>query len=79
MQMAVEKGLKVPCLFMITEVSIRCPKNLEVAIRRIPAYTPQYTTGKNWKKNDSNSFFWRRSLIEIDAKVSLVVINVMFV
>jgi len=29
---------------MITEVSIRCQKNLEVAIRRIPAYTPQYTT-----------------------------------
>ena len=39
-----EKGLKVPCLFMITEVSIRCQKNLEVGIRRIPAYTPQYTT-----------------------------------
>jgi len=31
---------------MITEVSIRCQKNLEVGIRRIPAYTPpQYTTG----------------------------------
>ena len=44
MQRAVEKGLKVPCLFMITEVSIRCQKNLEVGIRRIPAYTPQYTT-----------------------------------
>jgi len=40
MQRAVEKGLKVPCLFMITEVSICCQKNLEVAIRRIPAYTP---------------------------------------
>ena len=40
MHRAVEKGLKVPCLFMITEVSIRCQKNLEVAIRRIPAYTP---------------------------------------
>ena len=26
MQRAVEKGLKVPCLFMITEVSIRCQK-----------------------------------------------------
>jgi len=25
-QMGVAKGLKVPCLFMITEVSIRCPK-----------------------------------------------------
>jgi len=28
---------------MITEVSILCQKNLEVGIRRIPAYTPQYT------------------------------------
>jgi len=36
----VEKGLKVPCLFMITEVSIRCQKNPEVGIRRIPANTP---------------------------------------
>jgi len=26
MQRAVEKGLKVPCLFMISEVSIRCQK-----------------------------------------------------
>ena len=25
--MGVAKGLKVPCLFMITEVSIRCQKN----------------------------------------------------
>ena len=44
MQRGVAKGLKVPCLFMITEVSIRCQKNPEVGIRRIPAYTPQYTT-----------------------------------
>ena len=36
----VTKGLKVPCLFMIAEVSIRCQKNPEVGIRRIPAYTP---------------------------------------
>ena len=43
-QTGVAKGLKVPCLFMIAEVSIRCQKNLEVGIRRIPAYTPQYTT-----------------------------------
>ena len=43
-QRGVAKGLKVPCLFMITEVSIRCQKNPEVGIRRIPAYTPQYTT-----------------------------------
>ena len=44
MQTGVAKGLKVPCLFMITEVSIRCQKNPEVGIRRIPAYTTQYTT-----------------------------------
>jgi len=44
-QRGVAKGLKVPCLFVITEVSIRCQKNPEVGIRRIPAYTPQYTTG----------------------------------
>ena len=43
-QRGVAKGLKVPCLFMITEVSIRCPKNPDIGIRRIPAYTPQYTT-----------------------------------
>ena len=44
-QRGVAKGLKVPCLFMITEVSIRCQKNPEVGVRRIPAYTPpQYTT-----------------------------------
>jgi len=43
-QRGVAKGLKAPCLFMITEVCIRCQKNPEVGIRRIPAYTPQYTT-----------------------------------
>jgi len=43
-QTGVAKGLKVPCFFMITEVSIRCQKKPEVGIRRIPAYTPQYTT-----------------------------------
>ena len=43
-QRGMAKGLKVPCLFMITEVSIRCQKTPEVGIRRIPAYTPQYTT-----------------------------------
>ena len=43
-QRGVAKGLKVPCLFMITQVSIRCQKNPEVGIRRIPSYTPQYTT-----------------------------------
>jgi len=45
MQRGVAKGLKVPCLFMITEVSIytiRCQKNPEVGIRRIriPPNTP---------------------------------------
>jgi len=44
-QRGVAKGLKVPCLFMITEVSIRCQKKPEVGIRRIPAYTHQYATG----------------------------------
>jgi len=43
-QRGVAKGLKVPRLFMITEVSIAVKKNPEVGIRRIPAYTPQYTT-----------------------------------
>ena len=47
MQRGVAKGLKVHCLFMITEVSIRSQKNPEVGIRRIPAYTPQYTTADN--------------------------------
>ena len=41
MQTGAAKGLKVPYLFMITEVSIRCQKRPEVGIRRIP---PQYTT-----------------------------------
>jgi len=53
----VTKGLKVPCLFMITEVSIRCQKNPEVSIRRIPAYTPntQLLTSpavtKSWRRH----------------------------
>ena len=47
MQRGMTKGPKVPCLFMITEVSIRCQKTPEVGIRRIPAYTPQYTTASN--------------------------------
>jgi len=47
-QRGVTKGLKLPCLFMITEVSIRCQKTPEVGVRRIPAYTPpQYTTADN--------------------------------
>jgi len=40
MQTGVAKGLKVPCLFMIAEVSIRCQENPEVGIRRIPPNTP---------------------------------------
>jgi len=45
-QTGVAKGLKVPWLFMIAEVSIRCQKNPEVGIRRIglPAYTPPPNT-----------------------------------
>ena len=60
MQRGVPKGLKVPCLFMIAEVSIRCPKNPEVGIRRIPAYTPQYTTGY-----DTRCYFNVRSKADI--------------
>ena len=49
-QRGMAKGLKVPCLFMIAEVSIRCQKTPEVGICRIPAYTPQYTTANiNYK------------------------------
>jgi len=36
--------MRLSCERVITEVSIRCQKNPEVGIRRIPAYTPQYTT-----------------------------------
>ena len=38
-----KRGWRRACLFMITQVSIRCQKNPEVGIRRIPP--PQYTTG----------------------------------
>ena len=55
-QRGVAKGLKVPYLFMITEVSIRCQKNPDVGIRRIPAYAPpQYTTAymiSSWSVTD---------------------------
>jgi len=37
---------------MIAEVSIRCQKTPEVGIRRIPAYTPQYTTVCSGKCNE---------------------------
>ena len=55
-QRGVAEGLKVPCLFMITEVSIRCRKNREVGIRRIPAYTPQYTTAGDCRMHLVNLF-----------------------
>jgi len=55
-QRGLAKGLKVHCLFMITEVSIRCQKNPEVGIRRIPAYTPQYTTADNHASTPPLSF-----------------------
>jgi len=48
MQWGVAKGLKVPCLFMITEVSIRCQKNPG---GWYTPYTPQYTTGHNITQN----------------------------
>ena len=44
-QRGVAKGLKVPCLFMIAEVSIRCPKKpggWYTPYTRV--YPPQYTT-----------------------------------
>jgi len=41
MQRGVAKGLKVPYLFMITEVSIRCQKKPG---GWYTTYTPQYTT-----------------------------------
>ena len=48
MQTGVAKGLKVPCLFMSTEVSVCCQKTPEVGIRRIPAYTPPNTPLHVW-------------------------------
>ena len=44
-QRGVAKGLKVPCFFMITEVSIRCqkkPGGWYTPYTRV--YSPQYTT-----------------------------------
>ena len=39
------KGLKVPCLFMITEVSIRCQKTRRLVYAVYPRIPPpQYTT-----------------------------------
>jgi len=47
-QRGVAKGLKVPCLFMITEVSIRCQKNPWRLVYGVyPRIPPQYTTGDN--------------------------------
>ena len=48
MQRGVANGLKVLCLFMITEVRIRCQKNPDVGIGPTP-YTPQYTTGHRYE------------------------------
>jgi len=45
MQRGVAKGLKVPCLFMITEVSIRCPKN---PVGWYTAYTRVYPPIHHW-------------------------------
>jgi len=46
-QWGVAKGLKVPCLFMITEVSIRCQKNPGGWYTPYTRVYPQYTTGLN--------------------------------
>ena len=43
-QRGVAKGLKVPCLFMITEVSIRCPKKPGGWYTPYTRIYPQYTT-----------------------------------
>ena len=45
MQTGVAKGLKVPCLFMITEVSIRCQKTRRLVYGVYPRIPPKYTTG----------------------------------
>jgi len=37
-------GLKVPCLFMIAEVSIRCQKTRRLVYDVYPRIPPQYTT-----------------------------------
>ena len=56
-QRGVAKGLKVPCLFMIIEVSIRCQKNPEVGIRRMyPRIPPQYTTGLEYEVPQSRLY-----------------------
>jgi len=48
MQRGVAKGLKVPCLFMITEVSIRCQKTRRLVYAVYPSIPPpQYTTACN--------------------------------
>ena len=47
-QTGVAKGLKIPCLFMIAQVSIRCQKNRRLVYAvypRIVRIPPQYTTG----------------------------------
>ena len=44
-QTGVPKGLKVPCLFMIAEVSIRCQKNPGSWYTPYTRVYPQYTTG----------------------------------
>ena len=44
-QTGAAKGLKVPCLFMITEVSIRCQKNPGGWYTPYTRVYPQYITG----------------------------------
>jgi len=48
-QRGVAKGLKVPCLFMITEVSIRCQKNLGGWYTAYTRVYPQYTTARSYR------------------------------
>ena len=62
-QRGVTKGLKIPCLFMITEVSIRCQKNPEVGIRRIPPNTPLALKSKETVRNFTRDW---RAIIDVE-------------
>jgi len=52
MQRGVAKGLKVPCLFMIAEVSIRCQKTRGGWYAPYTRVYPQYTTAGGPRERD---------------------------
>ena len=66
MQTGVAKGLKVPCLFMITEVSIRCQKPggwvYGVYPRIPPPNTPLHIAGNRLTLN-CRVLFWLATLV----------------